>query len=290
MPGRVAAGLERGEHTRVGAPRCRRAAAPGPQAPGWRAHARRGRRRATRSPTYARRVRAPRTRPRSTIVSATPGTLMSLSRRIELRCASGAWTANTRKNSRMSSGGPLPQKLMPSRPPGRSTRYASASASSQPPQIPLTEIATSNDPSAQGRSYIDPTRRSASGVRARATAISASAASMPATVAPVPSREADGESGTARDVEQRRCPDRRRAAGTSRAARRPRSARRGRPSRWRRGPTPRRRTASRDRTAEVGGRVGRRHRPILTMRAAPSPDDGMTIRRIDDQRTATSPS
>ena len=130
--------------------------------------------------------------------------LMSLSRRIDARCSSGAWTAKTLKKSRMSSGGPWPQKLMPIRPPGRSTRYASSSAASQPPQMPLTDTAASNDASAHGSSYIEPTRRSAVGVRSRATAISSVDGVDAGDGRARRVREAHGQARTARDVEQRR--------------------------------------------------------------------------------------
>src|SRR6516165_7029823 len=79
-----------------------------------------------------------------------------------------------------------PQNVNPTSPPGHTTRRASRSASSFPFQIPLKLVATSNWPSPNGRSNMSPTRRSASGMRARAIAISASEASRAATTAPRP--------------------------------------------------------------------------------------------------------
>ena len=52
--------------------------------------------------------------------------------------------------------------------------------------MPFTDRTASKCPSVQGSSNIDPTRRSAVGVRSQATATSSAAASMPATSAPMP--------------------------------------------------------------------------------------------------------
>ena len=80
-----------------------------------------------------------------------------------------------------------PKNLMATSPPGLSTRWISSSASPQPPQMPFTDRTTSKRPSVHGSSNIDPTRRSALGVRSHATATSSAAASIPATSAPIPS-------------------------------------------------------------------------------------------------------
>ena len=77
-----------------------------------------------------------------------------------------------------------PQKLNPTRPPGRTTRRASTSASPHRFQIPLKLTATSKQPSSNGSANMSPTRKSPAGVRARAIAISASDASSPHTWAP----------------------------------------------------------------------------------------------------------
>ena len=52
--------------------------------------------------------------------------------------------------------------------------------------MPLIEIAASNEASGHGSSNMEPSRRSASGVRAVATARSSAEASTPETVAPIP--------------------------------------------------------------------------------------------------------
>src|ERR1700722_16865885 len=73
---------------------------------------------------------------------------------------------------------------MPARPPGRRTRYISATASGVVPHIPRKLVTTSNDAGSHGRACISPTLISHPGFRSRATATSRAEASIPQQEAP----------------------------------------------------------------------------------------------------------
>ena len=77
-----------------------------------------------------------------------------------------------------------PHTVSPTRPPGARTRRTSAIASGVVPQMPRKLVTTSKAPSSHGSACMSPTRRSASGLRSRATAMRRSDASIPAHRAP----------------------------------------------------------------------------------------------------------
>ena len=77
-----------------------------------------------------------------------------------------------------------PHTVIATRPPGRSTRRTSASASRVVPQMPRKLVATSKHASSQGRSLMSPTRMSLPGFLSRAISTSRTDASIPAHSAP----------------------------------------------------------------------------------------------------------
>ena len=77
-----------------------------------------------------------------------------------------------------------PHTVSPTRPPGTRTRCTSLIAPGVVPQMPRKLVTTSKAPSSHGRACMSPTRRSASGLRSRATAMRRADASMPAHRAP----------------------------------------------------------------------------------------------------------
>ena len=137
-----------------------------------------------------------------------PGRLMLLSRFIDAKCGSRRVTGEGLEARRAGrAAGPLPQKLMPIPPPGRSTRYASSSAASHPPQIPLIDTTASKASSSHGSSNIEPDAHV--GVRGarRGRSSTSAAGGVDARRPSRPSPRRGGWRGpTAGDVEQRRVP------------------------------------------------------------------------------------